>query len=285
MFSIISGLGHGSVARLKGTWEKVPNKYIKVFTEMQELMNPGRNMGKYRRLLADGQTPMIPFYPIVRKDLTFIDLGNSTTMDNLVNFEKMRMLAREIRTLIQMSTAPFDTTSTPILASMNQLKSSSAQLTTTTGKRRKLPLNAKKMYEEMNMIRKVKAYLAKLEVIEDESVLWVMSLQAEPEQNKKSDQPVRRAPSSPTLSTTSSSDSRKLYPLSGSLAQYQKLMSLSERSRTKKPQNGNGGGSGALSASTSIRDIDVRSSESGVAGSALVVLSTESSSVCPAGKQ
>lgn len=30
-------------------------------------MNPSRNMGKYRSLLANGQTPMIPFYPIVRK--------------------------------------------------------------------------------------------------------------------------------------------------------------------------------------------------------------------------
>lgn len=197
-----------------------------------------------------------------------------------MNFEKMRMLAREIRTLIQMSTAPFDTTSTPILASMNQLNSSSAQLTTTTGKRRKLPLNAKKMYEEMNMIRKVKAYLGKLDIIEDENVLWAMSFQAEAEpSSKKSDHPVRRAPSSPTLSTTSSSDSRKLYPLSGSLAQYQKLMSLSERSRTKKPQPGN---TGSVSASTSIRDLDIRSSD---AAAALVPLSTESSSVCPAGKQ
>jgi len=203
-------------------------------------------------------------------------------MDNLVNFEKMRMLAREIRTLIQMSTAPFDTTSTPILASMNQLKSSSAQLTTTTGKRRKLPLNAKKMYEEMNMIRKVKAYLSKLDIIEDESLLWAMSLSSEPEPSSKKstiEQPVRRAPSSPTLSTTSSSDSRKLYPYPLS----QKLMALSERSRTKKPQIVNGG-SGALSASASIKDLDIRSSDAVVGGSALVPLSTESSSVNP-GKQ
>lgn len=36
---------------------------------MQNLMDPSRNMGKYRHLLAQtsGQTPMIPFYPVVRK--------------------------------------------------------------------------------------------------------------------------------------------------------------------------------------------------------------------------
>jgi len=89
-------------------------------------------------------------------------LGNSTTLDGLLNFEKMRMIAKEIRTLVQMSAAPFDTSSQPTMAAMNQLSSSgSTQLTTTTGKRNKsnkknLPPNPKKMWEEMNMIRKVK---------------------------------------------------------------------------------------------------------------------------------
>jgi Rap guanine nucleotide exchange factor 2 len=119
-------------------------------------------MGKYRSLLAQtaGQTPMIPFYPVVRKDLTFIDLGNSTRIDGLINFEKMRMVAKEIRQLVQMSAAPFDTSSQPTMAAMNQLVTKSGtQLTTTTGKRRKKnngPPNPKKMFEEMNMIRKVK---------------------------------------------------------------------------------------------------------------------------------
>jgi len=31
MFAIISGLGHGSVSRLKLSWEKLPAKYIKLF--------------------------------------------------------------------------------------------------------------------------------------------------------------------------------------------------------------------------------------------------------------
>ena len=34
---------------------------------------------------------------MVCKDLTFIDLGNDTKIDNLVNFEKLRMLAKEVR--------------------------------------------------------------------------------------------------------------------------------------------------------------------------------------------
>lgn len=80
---------------------------------------------------------MIPFYPVVKKDLTFIDLGNSSYIDDMINFEKMRMVAKEIRSLIQMSAAPFDTSGLSSVAAMNQLSGGSGRsvLTTTTGKR------------------------------------------------------------------------------------------------------------------------------------------------------
>ena len=35
MFAIVSGLGHGSVSRLRSTWDKVPAKYIKTFEVSQ----------------------------------------------------------------------------------------------------------------------------------------------------------------------------------------------------------------------------------------------------------
>lgn len=98
MFAIISGLGHGSVSRLKSTWEKIPSKYQRLFTEMQQLMDPSRNMSRYRNLVnsENVQPPIIPFYPVVKKDLTFIHLGNHSIVDGLVNFEKMRMIAKEV---------------------------------------------------------------------------------------------------------------------------------------------------------------------------------------------
>ena len=39
----------------------------------------------------------IPFYPIFKKDLTFIHLGNDSEVDGLINFEKLRMIAKEVR--------------------------------------------------------------------------------------------------------------------------------------------------------------------------------------------
>ena len=47
-------------------------------------------------------------------------------------------------------------------------------------KKNKEALNSKKMYEEAQMVRRVKAYLSKMPVIEDEETLHKMSLEVEP---------------------------------------------------------------------------------------------------------
>lgn len=44
----------------------------------------------------------LPFFPVVNKDLTFIDLGNDSVVEGLVNFEKLRMIAKEIRHICNM---------------------------------------------------------------------------------------------------------------------------------------------------------------------------------------
>jgi Rap guanine nucleotide exchange factor 2 len=78
--------------------EKLPTKYQRLFNEMQQLMDPSRNMSRYRNLLNgdEVQPPVIPFYPVVKKDLTFIHIANDSKMDGLVNFEKLRMIAKEV---------------------------------------------------------------------------------------------------------------------------------------------------------------------------------------------
>lgn len=130
MFAIISGLGHGAVSRLKQCWEKLPTKYQRVFHDLQQLMDPSRNMSKYRQMVCTEQNHppivskrlvykqywiisispsfQIPFYPVVKKDLTFIHLGNDSHMENLVNFEKLRMIAKEVRSLSNMCSSPYD---------------------------------------------------------------------------------------------------------------------------------------------------------------------------------
>lgn len=56
MFAIVSGLGHGAVSRLRQSWDKLPGKYQRAFSELQALMDPSRNMSKYRQLVSSEQT-------------------------------------------------------------------------------------------------------------------------------------------------------------------------------------------------------------------------------------
>lgn len=59
-------------------------------------MNPFHNMAKYRELQRTTDPPLIPFFPIIKKDLTFLYEGNETQVGGLVNFEKLRRLSQQI---------------------------------------------------------------------------------------------------------------------------------------------------------------------------------------------
>lgn len=267
VFAIVSGLGHTSVSRLRLTWEKLSTKYQRLFKDLQDLMDPSRNMSKYRQLIAAElaqKHSLIPFYPVVKKDLTFIHLGNDTRIEGLINFEKLRMISKEVRCLMDMcsSSTPYlesnilsmlDMKSSPnfTTSAMSQisttLSSSIIQHGSATVKRRKksgaIP-NPKKMFEEAQMNRKVKAYLNKTQIIQDEKKLESMSKKLEcepaivaPTHNTVS---IRKRQPSPTLSTTSSTSSKSdgikaVGPKFGTASPkaVKKILSLAENSKTR----------------------------------------------------
>ncbi|XP_071418125.1 rap guanine nucleotide exchange factor 4 isoform X3 [Pithys albifrons albifrons] len=98
-FAIIMGLSNVAVSRLSLTWEKLPSKFKKIYAEFESLMDPSRNHRAYRLTVAKLDPPVIPFMPLLIKDMTFTHEGNKTFTDNLVNFEKMRMIANTVRTV------------------------------------------------------------------------------------------------------------------------------------------------------------------------------------------
>ncbi|XP_044766856.1 rap guanine nucleotide exchange factor 2-like isoform X3 [Coccinella septempunctata] len=261
MFAIISGLGHGAVSRLKQCWEKLPTKYQRVFHDLQQLMDPSRNMSKYRQMVCteQNQPPIIPFYPVVKKDLTFIHLGNDSHQENLVNFEKLRMIAKEVRSLSNMCSSPYDLLTmlelggqpaSNAMISMNQMTTTNSQHAQQQGqqtvKRRKKSTaapNPKKMFEESQMVRRVKAYLNNLKVITDEDRLREMSVECEgmasgTASNQGSQRPRRHASPAPstTSSTSSASDERKPSAKFGAASPQtvRKLLSLSDVNK-KRP--------------------------------------------------
>lgn len=53
----------------------------------------------FRNFVGKLQPPVIPFMPLLLKDMTFAHEGNKTSLDGLVNFEKMHMMAQTMRTI------------------------------------------------------------------------------------------------------------------------------------------------------------------------------------------
>ncbi|OBS67814.1 hypothetical protein A6R68_03645, partial [Neotoma lepida] len=102
-FAIVMGLSNVAVSRLALTEEqqlawtvfgakvmqKLPSKFKKFYAEFESLMDPSRNHRAYRLTAAKLDPPLIPFMPLLIKDMTFTHEGNKTFIDNLVNFEKM----------------------------------------------------------------------------------------------------------------------------------------------------------------------------------------------------
>ncbi|XP_009302705.1 rap guanine nucleotide exchange factor 4 isoform X3 [Danio rerio] len=107
-FAIIMGLGNPAVCRLSQTWEKLPSKFKKFYGEFENLMDPSRNHRAYRLTMAKLEPPIIPFMPLLIKDMTFTHEGNKTFTDRLVNFEKMRMIANTVRIIRYCRSQPFD---------------------------------------------------------------------------------------------------------------------------------------------------------------------------------
>jgi son of sevenless-like protein len=60
--SIISALGTAPIARLKRTWDQVPQRIHATLETMRKLMASTKNFGEYREALHVANPPCIPFF-------------------------------------------------------------------------------------------------------------------------------------------------------------------------------------------------------------------------------
>ncbi|KAK2885408.1 hypothetical protein Q8A67_016245 [Cirrhinus molitorella] len=106
-FAVMFGLSNSAVQRLNKTWERLPNKTKRIYCAYERLMDPSRNHRAYRLTVAKLSPPYIPFMPLLLKDMTFIHEGNKNYTDKLVNFEKIRMIARTVKTVRECRSQPY----------------------------------------------------------------------------------------------------------------------------------------------------------------------------------
>ncbi|KAF9088187.1 hypothetical protein BGX23_007580 [Mortierella sp. AD031] len=82
---IVSALTSKPVRRLSSTWKLVSNRDMETLRGLEALMDPSGNMRSYRQAIADAEAPIIPFLPILLKDITFILDGNPTMITSKTN--------------------------------------------------------------------------------------------------------------------------------------------------------------------------------------------------------
>uniref|UniRef100_H2RNY6 Rap guanine nucleotide exchange factor like 1 n=1 Tax=Takifugu rubripes TaxID=31033 RepID=H2RNY6_TAKRU len=87
--AVVLGLDNPAVNRLRLTWEGLPGKFKKQFQQFESIADPSRNHKSYRDLITSLRPPLIPFTPLLLKDLTFLHESCKTFHGELVNFEKM----------------------------------------------------------------------------------------------------------------------------------------------------------------------------------------------------
>ncbi|KAM8795253.1 rap guanine nucleotide exchange factor-like 1 isoform 2-T2 [Eudromia elegans] len=144
-YAVVIGLNNAAVSRLRLTWEKLPGKFKNLFRKFENLTDPCRNHKSYREVLAKMKPPLIPFVPLILKDLTFLHEGSRTLLDGLVNMEKLHCIAEKVRTIRKYRSRPL----------CLDVEASPAQLQT-------------------------KAYVRQLRVIDNQNLLLELSYKLEP---------------------------------------------------------------------------------------------------------
>lgn len=144
-YAIVIGLNNAAISRLRLTWEKLPGKFKNLFRKFENLTDPCRNHKTYREVLAKMKPPLIPFIPLILKDLTFLHEGSKTLLDGLVNVEKLHCIAEKVRTIRKYRSRPL----------CLELEPSPSQLQT-------------------------KAYVRQLQVIDNQNLLFELSYKLEP---------------------------------------------------------------------------------------------------------
>jgi len=93
---ILSGLYNSSVRRLKRTWALLSSKTQARLEKLEDIMSPTQNFLKLRDLIKVAEDkPLIPYLPLVLRDITFMNDGNPNKNDDgSVNFDKILTLGK-----------------------------------------------------------------------------------------------------------------------------------------------------------------------------------------------
>lgn len=107
LMEIYAGLTSSPVYNLKRTWALVPPKWKNIFSELETLLSRAGNFKNLRQRMKSAACPCIPYIGLFLSDLTFVDVGNRSEVNGMINFSKRMMLADIINEIRLFQQQPF----------------------------------------------------------------------------------------------------------------------------------------------------------------------------------
>ncbi|NWY35480.1 RPGF3 factor, partial [Pheucticus melanocephalus] len=102
-FAVMFGVSNTAVTRLAKTWERLPHKIRKLHSALERMLVSAAPLPHVPFPapcpLPCPMSPSLPHVPLPAPYMTFIHEGNRTLAENLINFEKMHMMAKTVRVL------------------------------------------------------------------------------------------------------------------------------------------------------------------------------------------
>ncbi|KAG8444155.1 hypothetical protein GDO86_009366, partial [Hymenochirus boettgeri] len=106
LMSVVGGLSHSSISRLKDTHTYLTADVTKVWNEMTELVSSNGNYGNYRKAFAECEGFKIPILGVHLKDLIAVHvIFPDWVNDNNVNIVKMQQLYVTLNELVSLQNA------------------------------------------------------------------------------------------------------------------------------------------------------------------------------------
>jgi len=88
---ILAGISSGAAYRLKHTWDLVPSKQQETFHSLTELVAGLNGFKALREFTKAASPPCIPYLGLYMTDLTFVEDGNPTLKNGMINFWKFQV--------------------------------------------------------------------------------------------------------------------------------------------------------------------------------------------------
>jgi len=95
VMEIISGLNNFAIQRMRELWNQLPPKLVKIFEYLENVMDTYHNYKNYFHELANRKGPIVPYFGLLWRNFTVSAACNTLRMeDGSINMELIRILGQ-----------------------------------------------------------------------------------------------------------------------------------------------------------------------------------------------